>query len=118
MLAVLAQEAARRAGVALAILGKAHSYVVGDLRFDPAVLVDPARAAPWPSPSAPSELIRRWCPHQVAFGVLAGLAAAYGLSGDLGRARRAAELRLALPIAEPVRREVERESHRLKARLN
>ncbi len=118
LLAVLAPEAARRVGVPLAILGSGDICVVGDLRFEPAVLVDPARGAAWPSPSSPPELLRRRCAHEVAFGVLARLAGAYSVRGDVGSAIRAAELRLALPIAEPVRRKVELERDRLKSRLN
>jgi len=118
LLAVVLQEAARRAGFPLLILGSGETWVAGDVRFDPAVLVDPGRRAAWPPPSSPPELLRVRCSHEVALGVIARLAAAYALQGDMGRAVRAAELRLALPIGEPLRRKLELERDRLKLCLN
>ena len=50
--------------------------------------------------------------------MIARLAAAYALQGGMGRAVRAAELRLALPIGEPLRRKLELERDRLKLCLN
>lgn len=118
LIAAVAQEAARRAGLPLAILGGEEVWVVGDIRFEPAVLVDPARGAAWPAPGSPPKAVRPRCPHEIAFAVLVSLTCAYGLRGDVARAIEATNLRLALPIAEPVRRAVELERQRLEARLN
>lgn len=118
LLAVALQEASRRAGFPLLILGRENTWVAGDVRFNPAVLVDPGRRTAWPPPFSPPELLPRRCSHEVALGVIARLSGAYARRGDLGRAARAAELALALPIGEPLRRKLELERDQVKACLN
>lgn len=118
VIAVVAQEAGRRAGLPLAILGNRDTCVVGDIRFEPAVLVDPARRASWPCLDSPPRAVKPQCPHEIAFAVLMWLTGAYALRGDVGRAIQATDLRLALSMSERVRRAVELERHGLEALLN
>lgn len=118
VIAVVAQEVGRRAGLPLAVLGNRDTCVVGDIRFEPAVLVDPARRASWPFADSSPKAIKPQCPHEIAFAVLMGLTAAYALRGDVGRAIQATDLRLALSMSERVRRTVELERHSLEALLN
>lgn len=118
VIAVVAQEVGRRAGLPLAVLGNRDTCVVGDIRFEPAVLVDPARGASWPYSDSSPKAIKPQCPHEIAFAVLMWLTAAYTLRGDVGRAIQATDLRLALSMSERVRRAVELERHGLEALLN
>lgn len=118
VLAVVVQEVARRAGIPLAVLGSGDLCVVGDVRGDPAVLVDVTGRSAWPQPSSPPQLLRPRCAHEIALVVVSRLVAAYRLRGDLERAIRAAELRLELPFGEPLRQHLGRERDHLRANLN
>jgi hypothetical protein len=53
------------------------------------------------------------CAHEIAFAVLGGLASAWHAAGDVPRARRAAGLRLLLPLEQDLRAQVLEENTRL-----
>jgi regulator of sirC expression with transglutaminase-like and TPR domain len=117
LLSVVYVEVARRAGLELAGVGLPAHYVVA--RFDPppAVLLDPfdrgARID-----VAPSDHLRPWTAHETALRMLNNLVGSYVRRSDLGRAIRAAEMRLELPVAGAEAQALGAELHALRARLN
>jgi regulator of sirC expression with transglutaminase-like and TPR domain len=118
LLSVVYVEVARRAGIELAAVGLPGHFVVGHLGAAPPVLLDPfAGGAPVAEPVAP-ELVRAWPVPEIAMRMLNNLMASYSRRGDLGRALRAAELRLALPAEAQLREALRAELRALRARLN
>jgi len=97
LLAAVFVEVARRAGASLCLLSSEQAWFAGLVNDEEAVLVDPAGAA---SGLRAELLLRRHCAHELAHVVLCELTARYRLLGCATRARRAAELRLVLPLGE------------------
>jgi Transglutaminase-like superfamily len=97
LLAVVYVEVARRAGVSLSVLSSEDAWFAGLVGDDAAMLVDPAAAG---------GLMRArltlcfHCAHELAHVVLCALTTRFRALGDADKARRAAELRLALPLGE------------------
>ena len=119
LLSVVYVEAARRAGIALAGVGLPGHFVVGHFGADPPLLLDPFSGGTTGSAAASGDLVRPWEAHEIAVRMLNNLVAAYHRRGDLARELRAAEMRLALPLAEPQLRDVlEAELRAMQARLN
>ncbi len=117
LLSVLYLATARRAGIPLCGVGLPGHYVVGDLRSEPPVLIDPF-AGGEPVSAQSRRDVRAWGPHETALRILNNLVASFGRRADLTRTIQAAELRLALPL-EPSRIEALRiELGALRARLN
>jgi regulator of sirC expression with transglutaminase-like and TPR domain len=119
LLSVVYVEVARRAGIALAGFGLPGHFVCGHVGGSELLLVDPFNGGRPILPAGSPELVRPWTPHETAMRMLNNLVAAYARRGDLGRAIRAAELRLLLPAsddAEAYRNE--REALSMRARLN
>ena len=102
MLSVVYVETARRAGVALDGVGLSGHYVVGR-----SVLVRRrscwirSRRPPIVAP-VPSE-VRPWAAHETALRMLNNLVDSYTRRNDLGRAIRAAEMRLELSLERALR---------------
>lgn len=117
LLSVVYVEVARRCGIELKGVGLPGHYVVGHFGASPPVLLDPF-AGGAPVADAPPELVRPWSGHETALRMLNNLVGSYSRRGDLGRALRAAELRLELPLDEAGRGLLERELAALRARLN
>lgn len=117
LLSVLYVATAQRAGIPLSGVGLPGHYVVGDLRADPPLLIDPfAGGAPVTAQSRRE--VRAWNAHETALRILNNLVASFGRRADLVRAIQAAELRLALPL-DPSRIQALRiELGALRARLN
>ena len=117
-LSVVYVETARRAGIALDGVGLSGHYVVG--QFQPGsepVLLDPfggGRATVAPNPAE----VRPWRPHETALRMLNNLVASYTRRNDLGRAIRAAEMRLELSLEPALREALRAELRGLRARLN
>jgi hypothetical protein len=112
-LSVLYVAVGHRAGIALAGFGLPGHYVCGHVGTDPPLLLDPFGGGvrvPAPAGAAP------WPPHATALRMLNNLVGSYERRGDVGRAIRAAELRLALPVGD--RTALETEARSLRARLN
>jgi regulator of sirC expression with transglutaminase-like and TPR domain len=117
VLSVLYVEVARRAGLLLAGVGLPGHYVVG--RFDPGppLLLDPfGRGAPIDADDP--EDVRPWSPHETALRMLNNLVGSYARRNDLGRAIRAAEMRLELNVRGAPRDALGAELRALRARLN
>jgi regulator of sirC expression with transglutaminase-like and TPR domain len=117
VLSVLYVEVARRAGLVLAGVGLPGHYVVG--RFDPGppLLLDPfGRGAPIDADDP--EDVRPWSPHETALRMLNNLVGSYARRNDLGRAIRAAEMRLELNVRGAPRDALGAELRALRARLN
>jgi hypothetical protein len=98
--AVLAVELARRAGVSARPVRLQGRWLAG--------VHD--GGAPVGADVGPDDAANAWdactgclCAHEVAFSVLGGLAAAWQAAGDPERARRAAGLRLLLPLGDGLR---------------
>ncbi len=116
LLSVLYSEVGRRAGVETAGVGLPGHFVVGHFGARPPLLADPFRhGRPLPAGLAPAA-VRPWTVHETALRMLNNLVASYHARHDLGRAIRAAELRLA--VAGSDREALELELRGLRARLN
>jgi Transglutaminase-like superfamily len=95
VLAVVAAEIGRRAGLAVGICSTACGWYAGIGEPDRLWLIDPV-TDPGPTPSGP---IRRHCGHEVAFAALTGIYARLLRDGDDAAAGRAALLRGRLPVS-------------------
>ncbi|HEX8103483.1 MAG TPA: transglutaminase-like domain-containing protein [Solirubrobacteraceae bacterium] len=116
LLSVVYAEVGRRAGVPLAGVGLHGHFVVGHFGGAQPVLADPFHGGR-PVPAVLSaKLARPWTPHEVARRMLNNLVGSYFTRMDLGRAIRAAELRLA--VAGGDREALELELRGMRARLN
>jgi len=120
-LSVVYVETARRAGIALDGVGLAGHYVVGQFPADGAlpVLLDPfAGGVRLEAATAAGDDVRAWGAHETALRMLNNLAGSYTRRNDLGRAIRAAELRLELPLERGLAETLAAELRGLRARLN
>jgi hypothetical protein len=115
VLAVIAAEAARRAGLALAVVGDGPALLVGPYARRGAAAFDPRR--PGVGRLEEERVIWR-CSHQVAFALLREYLDRALRAGDLAGALRAADLRLELPLEDWVLDRLRSERHALRARLN
>jgi len=117
-LSVVYVETARRAGIALDGVGLSGHYVVGQFRPGSApVLLDPFHGGrPIVAPN-PAE-VRPWPAHETALRMLNNLVGSYTRRNDLGRAIRAAEMRLELSMEPDLREALATELRGLRARLN
>lgn len=120
-LSVVYVETARRAGIALDGVGLPGHYVVG--RFAPdgraIALLDPfTGGARLPDAEAAAAGVRPWGAHETALRMLNNLVGSYTRRNDLGRAIRAAEMRLALPLERHLHEALGAELRALRARLN
>jgi regulator of sirC expression with transglutaminase-like and TPR domain len=118
VLSVVYVEAARRAGIQLAGVGLPGHFVVGHFGANPPVLLDPFSRGRVVTEEARPAHIRVWRPHEIALRMLNNLVGSYTVRGDLTRAIRAAELRLALPVDEEANAALTVELKALRARLN
>lgn len=117
-LSVVYVEAARRAGIALDGVGLSGHYVVGQFRADSApVLLDPFGGGQAIAAPNLSE-VRPWTPYETALRMLNNLVGSYTRRNDLGRAVRAAEMRLELSVEPGMREALAAELRGLRARLN
>ena len=122
-LSVVYVETARRAGIALDGVGLPGHYVVGQFGAGgtPPVLLDPfaggARIAGDAAAAAAPD-VRPWGAHETALRMLNNLVGSYTRRNDLGRAIRAAEMRLELPLERGLARALTAELRGLRARLN
>jgi regulator of sirC expression with transglutaminase-like and TPR domain len=118
LLGVVYVEVARRAGVELAGVGLPGHFVVGHFGADPPFLIDPfAGGAPVDVREA-DPLVRPWSPHETAMRMLNNVVGSYQRRGDIGRAIRAGELRLALPAEESLGEALRADLRAMRARLN
>jgi hypothetical protein len=102
--AALAVELGRRAGVSARPVRMRDRWLVGVHDGGVPVCVDLGGDRSVDSLAACAGCL---CAHQLGFVVLGGLAAAWRVAGRLERARRAAGLRLLLPLDDPLRAAVE-----------
>ncbi len=115
LLSIVYVEVARRSGIALAGVGLPGHFVVGHFGSTPPRLLDPfsggvpIEAGIDPRPSGN---------HETAARMLNNLVGTYRRRGDLTRAIRAAEMRLALPLGESEDAAFRAELSSLRARLN
>jgi regulator of sirC expression with transglutaminase-like and TPR domain len=117
-LAVVYVETARRAGIGLDGVGLSGHYVVGQFRRGAApALLDPFAGGGRTHAPDPSE-VRRWGAHETALRMLNNLVGSYTRRNDLGRAIRAAELRLELPLEPDLHQALDLELRSVRARLN
>ncbi len=111
-------ETARRAGIALDGVGLSGHYVVGQFRAGAApVLLDPFGGGATLVAPNPAE-VRPWSAHETALRMLHNLVGSYTRRNDLGRAIRAAEMRLELSLEPELREALAAELRGLRARLN
>ena len=117
-LSVVYVATARRAGIALDGVGLPGHYVVGQFRAgaEP-VLLDPFGGGGPIIARDPSE-VRPWRAHETALRMLNNLVGSYTRRNDLGRAIRAAEMRLELALEPGLREALATELRGLRARLN
>ncbi len=117
-LSVVYVETARRAGIALDGVGLSGHYVVGQFRAGSTpILLDPFNGGrPIVAPN-PAEA-RPWAAHETALRMLNNLVGSYTRRNDLGRAIRAAEMRLELSLEPGMRQALAADLRGLRARLN
>jgi regulator of sirC expression with transglutaminase-like and TPR domain len=118
LLSVVYVEVARRAGIALAGVGLPGHYVVGRLEPPPPVLLDPFAGGVQVEDVPPPEHVRPWGAHETVLRMLNNLVASFVRRNDIGRAIRAAEMRLELPLAGQPAEALGAELRALRARLN
>ena len=118
LLSTVYVEAARRADVPLAGVGLPGHYVVAHFGASEPLLLDPFNGGAPLTVDAPAALVRPWSPQQTAMRMLNNLVPAFQRRGDLSRAMRAAELRLALPADPGEHDRVRAELVALRAALN
>jgi regulator of sirC expression with transglutaminase-like and TPR domain len=120
VLSVVYVEVARRAGLTLAGVGLPGHYVVGSFEAAPPLLLDPYEGgAPLDVHESEAEYVRPWGPHETALRMLNNLVGSYTRRNDIGRAIRAAEMRLELPVEDRGTAEaLGAELRALRARLN
>ena len=118
MQAVVAVETGRRNGVPLGIVSDGRRHFVAHRALREPLVLDFAS----PRGLRPASQLRRdldWhCAHQVSCAVLDNLSCRAAESGDLGRAIRAAELKLELPFDPRTRELASSDLRSLRARLN
>jgi hypothetical protein len=116
LLSAVYVEVARRAGIDLEGVGLPGHFVVGHFGTVPALLLDPFDGGA--EPDLPGELSPSpWGVHDTVLRMLNNLLGSYRRRNDLGRAIRAAEMRLVLAGGHEVA-DLERELRALRARLN
>jgi regulator of sirC expression with transglutaminase-like and TPR domain len=117
-LSVVYVETARRAGIALDGVGLSGHFVVGRFRAGASpVLLDAFDHGARVGAANPAE-VRPWSAHETALRMLNNLVGSYMRRNDLGRALRAAEMRLELPLDPPLAQALAAELRALRARLN
>lgn len=117
-LSVVYVEVARRAGIALAGVGLPGHFVVGHVGASPPILLDPFGGGRVVTDEVKAALVRPWGVHETGLRILTNLVGSYRVRGDVARAIRAAELRLALPVGEAGRESLTTELRGLRALLN
>jgi hypothetical protein len=116
-LAVVCVEAARRAGVELGVVAGGAGCFVAHPRLDEPLLLDVERGELVEAGGRTADV--GWqCAHQVAARILNRIGERAQGTGNIAWALRAAELRLALPFARPVRDELVHALAHLRSRLN
>jgi regulator of sirC expression with transglutaminase-like and TPR domain len=117
LLSIVYVEVARRVGAELAGVGLPGHFVVGHFGQVPALLLDPFAGGAELASEAPIP-VRPWGSHETALRMLNNLVASYLRRHDLSGAIRAAEMRLALSLAESDAEPLAAELRSLRARLN
>ena len=117
-LSVLWVAVARRASVALDGVGLPGHYVVGHFGADPPLLLDPFNRGGVVRDEFPAPLVRPWSAQETVLRMLNNLVRSWLERGDLTRALRAADLRLAVPTGDETHAQYTNERASLLARLN
>ncbi len=117
LLSAVYVEVARRAGIPLAGVGLPGHYVAGHFGHHPPLLIDPFGGGDAVELTVPVE-VRAWGAHETALRMLNNLVGSYTRRADIGRAIRAAEMRLDLPLDDALEAELGGELRALRARLN
>jgi hypothetical protein len=116
-IAVVCVEAARRAGIELGVVAGGAGCFVAHPRLDEPLILDVARGRLVEAGGRTGDV--GWqCAHQVAARILNRIGERAEGTGNIAWALRAAELRLALPFARPVRDELLHALAHLRSRLN
>lgn len=104
-LAIIACELALRAGIGAGVYSSQTRWFVGLRGERQLLLLDAALAG---DDHAPAQVLAH-CPHELAYCTLTGLSRGFADRDELPAARRAATLKLALPLGDGIRAEVQRE---------
>jgi regulator of sirC expression with transglutaminase-like and TPR domain len=118
LLSLVYVEVARRAGVEVAGIGLPGHFVVGHFGVAPPIVLDPFAGGRPVRADVREHQLRAWGAHETVLRMLNNLVRSYAGRGDLGRAIRAAELRLVLPVDAAAQPALEAELRSLRARLN
>jgi regulator of sirC expression with transglutaminase-like and TPR domain len=122
VLSVVYVETARRAGIALEGVGLLGHYVVGQFTGagEPPVLLDPFAGGTRMALETitAEDRVRPWGAHETALRMLNNLVGSYTRRNDLGRAIRAAEMRLELALEPALETALTAQLRGLRARLN
>lgn len=104
MLAIIAQQLATRAGITTGVYSSRTRWFIGLKNNGQLLLLDAALDGSGRPPH-----VLAHCRHDLAYCALTGLSRSFASSGQPLSARRATRLKLALPIGDHLRREVQRE---------
>lgn len=117
VVAIALTEVGRRLGWNLGIVGNAAHLYVGHTSFERPIVLDPCSGELCDADSLGCPLAWR-CSHQTCAHLLTELRRRAERHGDLGRAIRAAEIHLDLPLDEGSAARAGRRLRRLRSRLN
>lgn len=105
MLAIVASELARRAGIAVTVCSSSTRWYVGVPGDEQMLLLDTDLG----DGGRPPEKVLAHCRHELAYCTLTGLSRSFAGRGRLQAARRATRMKLALPLADELRADACRE---------
>jgi regulator of sirC expression with transglutaminase-like and TPR domain len=117
LLSIVYVAVARRANIALDGVGLPGHYVVGRFEHPEPELLDPFAGGVRVTVASVTDA-RPWGAHETALRMLNNLVGSYTRRNDLGRAIRAAALRLELPLERALGEALGAELRALRARLN
>jgi regulator of sirC expression with transglutaminase-like and TPR domain len=117
LLSIVYVEVGRRAGLRLDGVGLPGHYVVGRFDGGPPLLLDPFDGGV-PVDADDDDEVRPWSAHETALRMLNNLVGSYSRRSDLGRAIRAAEMRMELVVEGAPTEALGAELRALRARLN
>jgi regulator of sirC expression with transglutaminase-like and TPR domain len=117
LLSIVYVEVGRRAGLRLDGVGLPGHYVVGRFDGGPPLLLDPFDGGV-PIEADDDDEVRPWSAHETALRMLNNLVGSYSRRSDLGRAIRAAEMRMELVVDGAPTEALGAELRALRARLN
>jgi hypothetical protein len=118
VVAVVACELARRAGVPLRPAAAPSRFLIAHAQSEPTIVIDPARGYRVLAPEELPSGLRWICPHEVGYALVTALSRSYERTGCLAEAITAAHLAAGINATGCFRDEIDARLRSLRARLN